>query len=129
MMELSERFASRADLADYDNHSQLLDQFERASLEARLNRAILLGRSLSHSSVTQPPPTRDSEPRSGSRSSGIRWAVKKLLSPIFGRKSSARAVGADSPNPVPGRPSYSDSSMPIPARRSYSQAFSRSMWA
>ncbi|KAI4302640.1 hypothetical protein MLD38_038361 [Melastoma candidum] len=126
MMKLSERFTRPADLAGHNNHSQLLDHFERISLEAHLNQAILLGRSLSGSGWPQP---QDAEPPTGSSSSGIRRAVKKLLSPIFGRKSGARDVRVDSTNPVPRRRSCSDSRKPIPGWCSYSQTLSRSMRA
>ncbi|KAG6580428.1 hypothetical protein SDJN03_20430, partial [Cucurbita argyrosperma subsp. sororia] len=94
-----------------DEHSNLLDQYERRSFEARLNQAIL-GRSLSEPrtlrSQQQPQPqlsasgsvrlpclvtTSSNQPRKGGRGSTFNFnkIINKLLKPILGRKSKSRA--------------------------------------
>lgn len=80
-----------------DEQSTLLDQFERLSFELQLTRA-MLGRSLSEpgaarsfAPLTQPPAV-GAEVRRGRRGSGFKRVLKKLLSPVFGKKGGRRGV-------------------------------------
>ncbi|KAJ8649845.1 hypothetical protein MRB53_002868 [Persea americana] len=84
-----------------DEHSSLLDQFERDSFQARLNQALLLGRSFSAPNAPRllanapplflfplPPPQQQhqQEQQKHSRRSKLSKALKKLLKPFLLRK-------------------------------------------
>ncbi|KAF5737293.1 hypothetical protein HS088_TW13G00172 [Tripterygium wilfordii] len=71
-----------------DEQSTLLDRFERLSFEVQLNQAIL-NRSFSEPAVGRfQPPLVTQEVQQGRRSGFcFRKVLKKLLKPIFGRKS------------------------------------------
>ncbi|KAK6118194.1 hypothetical protein DH2020_048095 [Rehmannia glutinosa] len=83
-----------------DEQSTLLDQYERLSFEVHLNQA-MLGRSLSEPAVAprcQPPPKLAAKPGKHGRrvgGSGFNKVMKKLLSPILGKKG----AGKDGPGP------------------------------
>ncbi|KAG6427709.1 hypothetical protein SASPL_111955 [Salvia splendens] len=64
-----------------DKQSSLLDEYERLSFEVQLNNA-MLGRCLSEPAVVQPPKQR--------RMAGFQKVMKKLFSPILGKKGSPK---------------------------------------
>ncbi|KAL6574478.1 hypothetical protein OROMI_011763 [Orobanche minor] len=75
-----------------DEESTLLDQYERLSFEAHLNKA-MLGRSLSEPAVTRRPPPPKLVPKPGRRGrsrSGFQKVMKKLFSPILGNKGASK---------------------------------------
>lgn len=75
-----------------DEQSTLLDQYERLSFEVQLNKA-MLGRSLSEPAVARlrpPPPVA----KPGRKAAGFQFqkVMKKLFSPILGKKGSRKDV-------------------------------------
>ncbi|KAE9610791.1 hypothetical protein Lal_00021189 [Lupinus albus] len=92
-----------------DEQSTLLDQFERLSFEAHLNKA-MLQRSLSEPGLPRsrfittvaPSIPMVTQVNQGKRPSGSRFykVLKKLLKPILGRKSGTRKQVQDDKNPL-----------------------------
>ncbi|KAL6520841.1 hypothetical protein OROGR_017410 [Orobanche gracilis] len=81
-----------------DEESTLLDQYERLSFEAQLNKA-MLGRSLSEPAVTRrPPPPKPGRP--GRSRSGFQKVMKKLFSPILGNKGASKDGGPNPKDPI-----------------------------
>ncbi|KAK7260126.1 hypothetical protein RIF29_25908 [Crotalaria pallida] len=93
-----------------DEQSTLLDQFERLSFEAHLNRAMLqrslsepgLPRSCLAQSQTIPMVTqvKQGRARRHPRGSGFYKVLRKLLKPILGRKSGTRKQVNDPKDPL-----------------------------
>ncbi|KAG8377132.1 hypothetical protein BUALT_Bualt09G0136600 [Buddleja alternifolia] len=90
-----------------DEQSTLLDQYERLSFEVQLNQA-MLGRSLSEPAVArcQAPPKVVAKPavKQGRRSRrlGFQKVMKKLFSPILGKKGATK----DGPHPDTKNPMF-----------------------
>lgn len=87
-----------------DEQSTLLDQYERLSFEVQLNKA-MLGRSLSEPAVERcqaPPKPAAKTGKQGrrSRGSGFQKVVKKLFSPILGKKGARKDGAPDTKNPL-----------------------------
>lgn len=81
-----------------DEKSTLLDQYERLSFEVQLNKAIL-GRSMSEPAVArrQEPVAKKPEKQGRrSRGSGFQKVMRRLFSPILGKRG-ARKDGAPAP--------------------------------
>lgn len=85
-----------------DEQSTLLDQYERLSFEVQLNKA-MLGRSFSEPAVVrrQPPPKPPlpNAGKQGRRAAGFQKVMKKLFSPILGKKGSRKEGDKETKNP------------------------------